>query len=161
MEKDQRSLCQPDCCPRTIWASGCKGGNNNDTSLEGMWHLHVSTCHSLPVWVGFLWMEIGVTVVMMYLNILKILLGETCWFSGVLSFFTSPHKVLDRQYLNRFSFETVSQTSSLGSDRKTAKVLSFNWRKIFPSSHFSKLSQISGVQCGTCRLFCERQLKST
>lgn len=66
------------------------------------------------------------TVVMMYLNILKILLGETCWFSGVLSFFTSPHKVLDQQYLNRFSFETVSQTSSLGSDRKTAKVLSFN-----------------------------------
>lgn len=76
------------------------------------------------------------------------------WLSGVLGFLTPPHKVLNWQYLNRYLFETVSQTCSFHSDRKTAKVfsLSFNWRKIFPSSH--GLSQISGVQCGTCRLFC-------
>lgn len=87
----------------------------------------------------------------------NIFLGETCWFSGVLGFLTSPHKVLDWQYLNRSLFETVSQTRSLL--RVTEKLPRFalchlTEERFFPSS--DRLQQISGVQCGTCRLFCHR-----
>lgn len=61
-------------------------------------------------------------------------------------FFTSPHKVLDWQYLNRSSFETVSQTCSLGRvmEKLPRFSLSLNWKKIF-----SKQSWVITDQWGT------------